>query len=158
MDAVKAWAAGLCAVSMGCVLLKMLAPKGGMGKLIHLIIAAFFVCCFAAPLMKLTALEEWELPELSSSTQAQALEQIVTQQLERQIDTALGETARTVLSNYGIEMTKISAQTDTSEDGGIYITRITLYLDKQNISQAAAAKQVMEQRLGMEVFVEEWDG
>ena len=52
MDAVKAWAAGLCAVSMGCVLLKMLAPKGGMGKLIHLIIAAFFVCCFAAPLMK----------------------------------------------------------------------------------------------------------
>ena len=52
MDAVKAWAAGLCAVSMGCVLLKMLAPKGGMGKLIHLIIAAFFLCCFAAPLMK----------------------------------------------------------------------------------------------------------
>ena len=154
MDAVKAWAAGLCAVSMGCVLLKMLAPKGGMGKLIHLIIAAFF----AAPLMKLTALEEWELPELSSSTQAQALEQTVTQQLERQIDTALRETARTVLSNYGIEMTKISAQTDTSEDGGIYITRITLYLDKQNISQAAAAKQVMEQRRGMEVFVEEWDG
>lgn len=92
MDAVKAWAAGLCAVSMGCVLLKMLAPKGGMGKLIHLIIAAFFVCCFAAPLMKLTALEEWELPELSSSTQAQALEQTVTQQLERQIDTALRET------------------------------------------------------------------
>ena len=119
MDAVKAWAAGLCAVSMGCVLLKMLAPKGGMGKLIHLIIAAFFLCCFAAPLMKLTALEEWELPELSSSTQAQALEQTVTQQLERQIDTALEETARTVLSNYGIEMTKISAQTDTSEDGGI---------------------------------------
>ena len=106
MDAVKAWAAGLCAVSMGCVLLKMLAPKGGMGKLIHLIIAAFFVCCFAAPLMKLTALEEWELPELSSSTQAQALEQTVTQQLERQIDTALRETARTVLSIYGIEMTK----------------------------------------------------
>lgn len=38
--------------------------------MIHLIIAAFFLCCFAAPLMKLTALEEWELPELSSSTQA----------------------------------------------------------------------------------------
>ena len=43
---------------------------------------------------------------------------------------------------------------DTGEDGGIYITKIILYLDKQNTANAIAAKQVMEQRLGVEVTVE----
>lgn len=158
MDEVKAWAAALCAVSIGCVLIKMLAPKGGMGKIFHLIIAAFFLCCFAAPLMKIKEMNELEFPEFSSPAVSDGLDKTVEQQLIRQIHAAMEETARTTLKNYGIELAEIAVQTDTSEEGGIYITRITLYLDKQNISKATAAKQVMEQRLGTEVFVEEWDG
>ena len=108
--------------------------------------------------MKIKEMNELEFPEFSSPAVSDGLDKTVEQQLIRQIHAAMEETARTTLKNYGIELAEIAVQTDTSEEGGIYITRITLYLDKQNISKATAAKQVMEQRLGTEVFVEEWDG
>ena len=38
MDGIKAWAIALCAAAVGCSLLHMLAPKGGMGRLFKLII------------------------------------------------------------------------------------------------------------------------
>lgn len=42
---------------------------------------------------------------------------------------------------------------DTSEDGSIYIKRIILYLDKQNMAQSLTIRQLLEQRLGLEVDV-----
>ena len=64
------------------------------------------------------------------------------------------QTARQTLKNYSIDLAKVAVKMDTGEDGGIYITKIILYLDKQNTANAIAAKQVMEQRLGVEVTVE----
>ena len=63
MDGIKAWAIALCAAAVGCSLLHMLAPKGGMGRLFKLIIAAFFLCCMIAPLMNLKSMT---LPELTA--------------------------------------------------------------------------------------------
>ena len=67
MDGIKAWAIALCAAAVGCSLLHMLAPKGGMGRLFKLIIAAFFLCCMIAPLMNLKSMT---LPELSEALKA----------------------------------------------------------------------------------------
>ena len=53
MNSVSQWAAGLCVAAVGCTALQMLAPKGGLGKLFRLIIAAFFLCCMASPLLSL---------------------------------------------------------------------------------------------------------
>ena len=58
MDGIKAWAIALCAAAVGCSLLHMLAPKGGMGRLFKLIIAAFFLCCMIAPLMNLKSMTD----------------------------------------------------------------------------------------------------
>ena len=58
MDGIKAWAIALCAAAVGCSLLHMLAPKGGMGRLFKLIIAAFFLCCMIAPLMNLKSMTQ----------------------------------------------------------------------------------------------------
>ena len=49
------------------------------------------------------------------------------------------------------------AKMDTSADGGICITQIVLYMDKQNIRDAMVAKQVMEKRLEVEVIVQSAD-
>ena len=49
MDAVRSWAIALCAAAIGCTLLQILAPKDGMGRIFKLLIAAFFLCCLAAP-------------------------------------------------------------------------------------------------------------
>lgn len=155
MDAVRDWAIGLCLAAVACTMLQMLGPKGGMGRIFKILIAAFFICCLCMPLLKLKSLENLTLPQLDGAVSSDQLQEQVNSQLSRQIDVSLKKVADETLENYGITAAKVAAETDTSEDGGIYITRITLYLDKQNIAKAIAAKQVMEQRLGTEVFVEE---
>ncbi|MCI8554467.1 MAG: hypothetical protein HFJ80_05925 [Clostridiales bacterium] len=156
MEAVREWAVGLCAAAVVCTILQMLGPKEGMGRIFRILTVAFFICCLTSPLLKLKSLGELSLPRIESSGSSERLQDQVEAQLSRQIDLALKQVADDTLKNYGIAAAKITAQTDTSEDGGIYITRITLYLDKQNIQKAIAAKQVMEQRLGTDVYVEEW--
>ena len=94
------------------------------------------------------------LDSLPSEVSGEVLQERVQAQFEQQVNAALLETANNALKNYDIQAAKMSVSMDTGEDGGIYITKITLYLDKQNASQAIAAKQVMEQRLGTEIKVE----
>lgn len=155
MDGIRAWAAALCVVAVGCALLQMFAPKGGLGRIYKLLIAAFFLCCMIAPLLGLRSLKDLNLNLLPEEVSADLLQERVNGQLERQIDAALQRVTEDTLKNYQIEVQKVAAHTDTSADGRIYIRQVTLYLDKQNGRHALQARQVMEQRLGVEVVVEE---
>lgn len=157
MDAVKGWAIALCAAAVGCSLLQLLAPKNGMGKIFRMILAAFFLCSLLAPLMSLEELQTLELPELREGVSADALQEQVNRQVERQINEALLQVTNDTLKNYGTQVEKVEAKTDTSEDGGICITQIILYMDKQHIRDAIAAKQVMERRLEVDVLIQQAD-
>ena len=151
MNAVTGWAAALCTAAIGCTALHMLAPKGGLGKLFKLLTAAFFLCCMVSPLLELKNISALSLEVLPEEISAQALQERVNAQFERQVTAALEHTARQTLEKYSIEPAKVDVNMDMDENGGIYITKIILYLDKQNAGGAIAAKQAMEQRLGVEV-------
>ena len=88
---------------------------------------------------------------------ADALQEQVNRQVERQINEALLQVTNDTLKNYGTQVEKVEAKTDTSEDGGICITQIILYMDKQHIRDAIAAKQVMERRLEVDVLIQQAD-
>lgn len=158
MDAVKGWAAALCAVAIGCTLLQMLAPKDGMGKIFRMITAAFFLCCLVTPLLNLKSLTNLNLDSLPADIRSEMLENRVNEQVERQIGAAVQKLAEATLSSHNLSAEKIVTETDTSEDGSIYIKRIILYLDKQNMTQSLAVRQLMEQRLGLEVDIEAAEG
>ncbi len=153
MNAVTGWAAALCTAAIGCTALHMLAPKGGLGRLFKLLTAAFFLCCMVSPLLQLKNISSLSLDILPEEVSAEALQERVNAQFERQVTAALEETARQTLQKYSIEPAKVEIKMDTDENGGIYITKIILYLDKQNADGAIAAKQAMEQRLGVEVDI-----
>lgn len=155
MDAVKSWAAMLCVVAVGCALVQMLAPREGMGKILKLIIAAFFLCCMVSPLLSLKSLTGLNLDMLPDEVSADLLQERVNEQLKRQMEAAVEKVADNTLKNYGITAEKVTVQTDTSEEGGIYIRQVILYLNSQNIQKALTARQVMEQQLGVDVSVEE---
>lgn len=157
MEGIGAWAAALCAAAVGCSLLHVLAPKNGMGKIFKLLLAAFFLCCLLAPLLNLKSLTSLQLPDLGGDAAGESLQDRVNEQVERQIDAALLRVANETLKNYGTKVEKVKAMTDTSEDGGICITQVVLYLDKQNIRNSITAKQVMEKRLEVEVIVQDAD-
>lgn len=154
MEGIKAWACVLCVVAVGCAMLQMLAPKDGLGRIFRLIIAAFFLCCMLAPLLSLRDIPQLNLDLLPESVSADLLQQRVNEQLTRQMNAALLQVANQTLNGYGIEVQKVEVNTDTSENGSIYIKQVILFLDKQNIGNAVAARQKMSERLGMDVIIQ----
>ena len=153
LDGVTGWAAALCTAAIGCTALHMLAPKGGLGKLLRLLTAAFFLCCMVSPLLELKNLLPLSLDSLPQEVSAEALQERVSAQCERQVTAALEKAAGQALERYSIAPAKVDVEMDIDDTGGIYITKIILYLDKHNADSMITAKQVMEQRLGVEVDV-----
>lgn len=157
MEAVKAWAIALCAAAIGCSLLRLLAPQGGMGKLMKLLLAAFFLCCLLAPLLSARDLIGMPTETLPDSVSGEVLQQRVEEQFQRQMDAALLRVTNDTLKNYGTQAEKVEVRTDTSADGSICISSIVVYLDKENLAYAITAKQVMEQRLEIPCVVQQAD-
>lgn len=153
MDTVTKWAAALCVAAIGCTVMQMLAPKGGLGKIFKLITAAFFLCCLISPLLSMKSILTLQTNDLPGEVSADVLQDRVKEQFKNQINIALQKAAEQTLANYHIPIAKIEADMDTGADGSIYINSVTVYLDKQNIAMAVAAKQVLEQRLGVTVNV-----
>lgn len=153
MEGIKGWAAALCVVAVGCTLIQYLAPKGGMGRIFRMMIAAFFLCCLVSPLLSLKGLDQLPLDLLPEEVQADMLQEKVDEQLKKQVSAAVEGIVSTALDNYHLKAEKIETNTDTSEDGSIYMKQIILYLDKQSLSKAATVKQVLEQRLGAPVVL-----
>ncbi len=114
MDGIRAWAVGLCAVAVGCTLLQTLAPKGGLGKIYHLLIAAFFLCCLVYPLLNMEGIAELELAALPEEIQSSVLEMQMQEQLIRQIEAAVEKTAGQVLDSYGFSAEKVTPNMTTS--------------------------------------------
>ncbi len=154
MEGIQAWAIALCAAAVACSLLHMLTPKNGLGKIFRMLLAAFFICCLITPLLSLKGMLPLELEDLPDSASSSALQERVNEQVLRQIDASLLRVTNDTLKNYDIQAEKVEAKTDTSADGGICITQIVLYLDKQNIRNAVTAKQILENRLETPVLVQ----
>ncbi len=154
MSAIQQWAAALCAAAIGCTMLKTLAPKTGTGRVFHLLLAAFCVCCMASPLLALRSLSLDDLPEVSADATHTALSAQVEQQMKQQMETAVASLCERYLKNYDITVQKVAVHMDTSDDGSIYMSHVTLYLDKQNAAGAFTARQLMQPQLGVTVEVE----
>ena len=84
----------------------------------------------------------------------QMLQEKVDAQLRRQVEATVRQMAEKALENRGAKAEKITVTMDTSEDGGIYIQQVTIYLDKQNKPKALAAREVLEQQLGVSVVLD----
>lgn len=157
MGDLKQWAIALCAAAIGCTILKTLAPKGGTGRLFHLMIAAFFLVCMAAPLLSLKSLSLSDLPLSEYEEPDSTLSERVEEQMIRQMEAAVSTLCDRYLKNYDVSVEKVAVHTDTSPDGSIYISHVTLYLDKQNVGKSLTVRQIMEQQLGVTVDVETLD-
>lgn len=154
MSAITGWAAGLCAVALGCAAVRLLAPEKSLGRLFNLILTALFLCCMVAPLLDGNVENLLSAGTSSTEVEAPALQQQLLAQYRTQVTSALDTVTRQTLDNYHLDYEKVAVDMDMDADGRIYITNITVYLDAQNLSNTIAVKQVMERRLERDVNVE----
>ncbi|MCL2487954.1 MAG: hypothetical protein FWE80_04655 [Oscillospiraceae bacterium] len=152
MDAIRAWAATLCLSAIACSLIQLLTPKEGSGKIMRLLIAAFFLCAVLSPLAAFHLID-FTFPITADYDRSEQLEIRLQEQIEKQLQPALLKTVNEALINYHFSAKKAGAKMDRSEDGGIYISHIEVYLDKQDRQYCATAAQILSHRFGQEVTV-----
>lgn len=157
MENIKVWAAAICLVAIACSMLQMLTPKAGTGRIFRLTVAAFFLCSLLAPLLSLKSILHLDAELLPETVKADVLQERMMEQLDSQLQTALQSACDEALAVYHLSAKKVSATMDTGEDGRIYISHITVVLDKQQARNKGTIQQVLEKRLGtdVEVTVEE---
>lgn len=147
MSEIRAWSAAVCMAALGCSAIRLLAPKAGSGKLFSLIIASFFLCALMLPLLHIHSLPELEIDLLPPDVVTGMLEERVTEQLTKQVEAAVVAFVNDAMATRNITSKKVEIVTDTSESGGIYMKKITIYVDKQNVPVAAVVREVLEKQL-----------
>lgn len=155
MEAVRTWGTSLCCAAVACAILQLLAPPGGLGRLLELIGAAVFLCCALSPLVTLPNMD-WKsalTAPLSSSAQSELLQTRLKEQLNQPLQQTVAEEGTAALSAYSLSAEKIEAVMDTGENGGIYITKIAVTLTKKQAVRQTAVVQILEQRFGVDVEV-----
>ncbi len=153
MDGLKAWCSALCLTALGCAALRLLAPKNGIGKLFHLVVATFFLCSVLHPFLQLGKGMALDIDTLPDAVVDELLEDTVNRQLRQQVETTVTTLVEESLSNRKVVAEKIEVKTDISDEGGIYIQHIIITVDKQQHSAAMVVREVLERQLGTMVEV-----
>ena len=152
MDGVRAWAIGLCAVAVAGAAMQLLIPNKGSGRVFRVLLTAFFLCAFTAPLLSWQGIPKLDVSILPSEVQSDLLEDAVDRQLRRQVSAAVEEIVGGVLSSYGYTAKKVETTMDIAADGGIYITQVSVSLSGQG-SGAVSLRRRLEARLGVPVSI-----
>lgn len=155
MEAVRAWGASLCWAAVACAALQLLAPKGGLGKLLEVIGAMTLLCCALSPLVTLPSWD-WNLISvlpLSDTAQNELLQTRLYEQLDPVLQDAVQEEGERALASYGLTAEKIEAVMDTDENGGIYISKIAVTLSEKQAVRKTAVAQILKERFNVDVEV-----
>ena len=152
MDTVREWAIGLCAVAVAGAAMQGLIPKKGSGATFRVLLTAFFLCAFTAPLLSWQGIPKLDLSALPREVQNDLLEETVDRQLREHVSAAVTEIVDGVLAGYGASAENVETNMDIADDGGIYIVRVRVILSGQ-VSGAAWYRRRLETRLGVPVEV-----
>lgn len=154
MEQLKEWCTFLCFAAVGCCAVGWLVPKNSIGRILHLLVLTFFLCSLVSPLLKLSGELSLDTKFLSDDLISEALDEKVTEQLQRQIATVVEQLVEEALSYREVKPKKVEVKTTTSSGGSICIEQVVIWMEKQEIAAARAAKQALEERLGTEVVIQ----
>ena len=153
MTLLKEWATVLCAVGIGCAILRMLCPKGVMRRTFQVLTAMAFLCCLLVPVGSLGELwdttvdaTEQDVPTALSDATAERVLIVLEEELVRD--------AQTRLSPLKVTVKKATVVRDMSRTDSIYIERVKLTFDKADHPLAASAVTTLEQAWGTVVEVQ----
>ncbi len=152
MNGIRDWAVAMCGIGIGCAVLSMLCPTGQMRRVFGVLTAVLFLCGMLSPVKTLIGftVELFSLPEerqvsseLSEEVSEQA-ETLLTQTLFHDAVERIGETAT---------VKKVTLCRDKTRTDRIYIERVRITLDRNDMAAASAVRTILQQAWGVPVEV-----
>ena len=132
MQSIYICAASLCCCLIVCALLRMIVPSGNTQKIMSVVMGVFTVCCLLSPLYEIG--KNFNFPKVN------CISYEIEEKLQEQIDSEVMKTTAEYINEYvnsllytrGISDAQIKTTLSVSDEGGIYIKDMNIYLYKKS--------------------------
>ncbi len=146
-DGFYTFCTSLCAVLIVSSLVKMLAPKDKMNRIMSLVIGVFFLMCMTSPVINL--IENFELPEEDNLYSAEA-ENVSDSYVLKETADYLCIYLKEGLLGEGIDCSEVKVVMAKEAENGIYLDSVCIYLNKYSAEDGIRAKELVKSTLGAE--------
>lgn len=147
MNSIASVAAVICAVSIASSLIGLIVPQGSSKRVINTVIGVFVICCLIIPVKNAVSGLNFDikLPELKGSLTASG-DEAYSKALIKETESKLESALVSYLLSKNIKIKKADIQLNTSDKKGIYIERISIYINKSDISRSAEIISLTENK------------
>ncbi len=157
MEGLRVWAASVCAAALVCGLIYRLFPDNSLGKQGRMLLPCLFLLAVLLPLKGLNISVDFTEEFSATEADASALTARLRQQTTAYVNNTLLAMVNQALDSYDVAAKKVTADVHFTQDGGIEMGQITVYIDKQALNMAAVVRQIAEKRLGTAVMLAQWE-
>ncbi len=141
----------VCAAAIACAVLSQFVTDGSLKRILSLVMGAFMVCSLIIPVKN--AVRDFSL-DLSSYPSAEQLsstsDEAVNRQVVAQTKQNLENTLAALLLQNGIRTNKCGVILADSGENRIIISKVSIYIDKDNADDAGQIAELCAQHLGIE--------
>lgn len=156
MSEIKTWAFSVCVAAVIGGVVSMIIPNGKMEKVMQVVISIFFISCLVIPLISILPnieidyqdFEEEEVKEIYLQ-----METLVNEQMLNKANNNIESNISNRLKENNINYKKIDIIYNTFDSSSISITKIDIYINKENTGQAEEICSKISQELEVPVNV-----
>lgn len=142
-------AASLCVCLVICALVKLVAPSGSTSKILSLVIALFALCCLISPVVSIV--KEIDFPSLESETNnyQKQYDEIYNTQVLQTTGDYITDYSYVLLRQADITPLNIKTVIGVSENKGIYVREMNIYINKTDMDKADKVRSIIETSVGI---------
>lgn len=137
----------LTAVLIISSLVKILAPKEKMNRMMSLVIGVFFLLCMTSPILKLV--EEFEFPE-EKSIYSSEYEDVSNGYVLRETAEYLSAYLKESLISSGVKCSSVKVTVVNDDEKGIILESVSIYLSEYSTEDSLKTSQLVKSTVGVE--------
>lgn len=158
MNAIRIWAAAVCAAAIAASVAQLAMPDGKVQKAMRCVIGLFFVCCVIMPFAHglPLSLGEFAWEEAAFTEVTDDLSQELTKQTAEKFAENVHQIVQDTLTAQQIPTKKIEVDVHVGEDSGIYISSLKIQIEEGEKENIERISQIVQKETGIlpEVWVE----
>lgn len=153
IESIRICACSLCASVIVCLIIRLLIPQGSTKRIMTVIIGIFILCSLLIPINSLIKEfstmdieNEFKLKESDSS-------KIYDEQVIKGTGEYISAYCCSLLSNAGVEAENIKTTVGVSDDRGIYIISLDIYISDGALLSDNEITELVYEAVGIEPFI-----
>ena len=143
-------AASMCCCLVVCSIIRIITPSGNTTRIMSVVISVFVLCCLLSPITELIKNFKIKSYEETITAQEYDFSSEIDKKVISQTADYLNEYVNLTLESAGVNNASIETILALSEQKGIYIREMNIYLDVNEKDKTEDIKELVLNSVGIE--------